>query len=413
LFIALLPLTGCDRPGGSAPDPHDPAHANHTHSADRTDHDHVHADEVVLTPEAIRDNGITVEKAGRQPLRATLVAPGRVAYNAEQVAHVSAPVAGRVADVKVRLGDSVKAGDVLLVVDSTELGEAQSDYLQKRTAADTATSAVDIARAAYDRATGLEKGQNIPRAEVEKRLGDYQAAQGSARTAAAAAVSAANRLKLLGMTRPSIQALAESGEIDARYAVTSPIAGRVVEREVALGEWVGPDRDHDHLVKVAHLDPAWVLVDVPEAKLAAVAAASKARVELPALGQTVDGTVAHLSPQLDESSRTGRVRVEVANPKGRLLPGMFARVELTVGDSGDPVVTVPAEAVQTIEGKPAVFVPVADEPNTFAARELEVGPAAGGVVPVRSGLNEGDPYVARGSFVLKAELGKAGAAHEH
>jgi membrane fusion protein, heavy metal efflux system len=429
LTLALLAVfAGCDQTGGttaskSADQDHD--HAGHAHGVEgekgdgRAEHDHDHdhdddhADEVVLTPQAVRDNGIVVQRATRQALTATLSAPARVAYNAEQVAHVSAPVAGRVAEVKARVGDVVKAGDTLLVVDSPELGEAQSDYLQKRTGADTATSAEGIARAAHERARQLEKSQNITRTEVEKRLGDYQAAQGAARTAAAAAVSAANRLQLLGMTRQSVQALADSGEMDSRYAVTSPIAGRVVEREVTLGELVGPDRDHEHLVKLANLDPVWVLVDVPEAKLGAVAKGSEAKVELPALGQTVDGTVTHLPPELDESTRTGRVRVEVANPQGRLLPGMFARVELATGDAAEPVLAVPGDAVQSVEGKPAVFVPVEGESNTFSKREVDVGPAVGGMVPVRAGLKEGDEYVSRGSFLLKAELGKAGAQHEH
>ena len=74
---------------------------------------------------------------------------------------------------------------------------------------------------------------------------------------------------------------------------------------------------------------------------------------------------------------------------------------------------MPDEAVQTVEGGPAVFVPVEGEANTFAKRAVTVGPAVGGMVPITSGLKEGEQVVVSGTFILKAELGKGGAAHEH
>lgn len=429
VYALLILAVGCDR-GGTAAEDHDPDHAGHAHGADVAkggerpendhdhDHDHAHdhADEVVLTLQAIRANGIRIARAKRQTLNATLVAPARITYNAEQVAHVNAPVAGRVVEVEVRAGDSVKAGDALLLVDSTELGEAQSDYLQKQTMVETTKAAMEIAKAAHERSQQLERSQNITRTEVEKRLGELQAAQGAARTATAALTAAASRLQLLGMTKQAIASLARTGEVDTKYTVTSPIAGRVVEREVTLGELVGPERERKSLVRVANLNPIWVVVDVPEAQLGAAPVGSKAKVEVPAIGQTFDGTVTYVAPELDESTRTARARVEVANEPPKLLPGMFARVEISDGadaESAEPVIAVRDEAVQTVEGEPSVFVPVEGEPNTFARRAVGVGPAVGGMVPVYAGLKEGERYVVSGSFVLKAELGKAGAAHQH
>ena len=107
--------------------------------------------------------------------------------------------------------------------------------------------------------------------------------------------------------------------------------------------------------------------------------------------------------------------VEVKNGHGELRPGMFARAEISSGGgaSGEAVLAVPDEAVQTVEGGPAVFVPVEGEENTFAKRAVTVGKVVGGQVPVLSGLKEGEPVVVSGTFILKAELGKSGAAHEH
>jgi len=96
---------------------------------------------------------------------------------------------------------------------------------------------------------------------------------------------------------------------------------------------------------------------------------------------------------------------------------MFAQVEIVATDPSGveptPVIAVPEEAVQTVEGGPAVFIPVLGEENTFAKRSVTVGRPVGGLVPIYSGLVEGEQFVAAGSFILKAELGKAGAEHDH
>jgi cobalt-zinc-cadmium efflux system membrane fusion protein len=94
---------------------------------------------------------------------------------------------------------------------------------------------------------------------------------------------------------------------------------------------------------------------------------------------------------------------------------MFLRAEISssTGEAPPAVIAVPEDAVQTVEGSPSVFVPVKGEKNTFSKRVVAIGPAVGGMVPVLSGLKEGQSIVASGSFILKAEIGKEGAAHEH
>lgn len=133
-----------------------------------------------------------------------------------------------------------------------------------------------------------------------------------------------------------------------------------------------------------------------------------------------EGTVAFIAPLVDPTTRTAQVRIEVPSTalgNGAIRPGMFAQVEIVAAEAGVeeplPQVAVPQEAVQTVEGGPAVFVPVAGEPNTFQKRALTVGPTVGGLVPILAGLVEGEKFVQAGSFILKAELGKGSAAHEH
>jgi cobalt-zinc-cadmium efflux system membrane fusion protein len=406
------------RPGNPSgtPAPAAAAHGGHDEHGAGKEGEKEHHDEVKLTPEAVVRYGITVAQARKQPLRPTFTAPARVSYNTEAMAHVGSAVTGRVAQLKVKLGDTVAAGDPLLVVESPELGEAQSDYLLKRSALETAKSSIDLSRSAYERAKKLYEGsQGISLTEVQKREAELKAAEGAVRSAEAAATAAENRLHLFGMDQGAVQALAKSGEIDPRYTIRAPIAGQVVEREVTLGELVRPERDA--LLVLADLDTLWVMADVPEARLGQVRVGSEARVRVGALGsEPIEGKVSYIAAATDPTTRSAKVRIAVKNGTRALRPGMFAQAEIAAAAEaaagGRPVLAIPEEAVQNVEGEPAVFVPVPNEEHTFAKRPVTVGKAVGGMVPVLAGLTEGQPLVVKGSFILKADLGKSAAAHE-
>lgn len=395
-----------------AADKHDHDHEAHP-SATQPAHDE-HHDEVKLTPEAVKKYGIRVEPVARRPLKPTFVAPARVAFNANAIAHVGSAVKGRVSELKVNVGDEVKKDDVLLVVESPELGEAQSDFLQKRAAASAAAPVVESTQSAYDRAKELyDKTQGISLTDLQKREADQKSAQAALRTAQTAATAAENKLHLLGMDQAAVNDLVKTGEIKPRFTVRAPLDGQVTEREVTLGELVSPDREH--LLILADVKTLWVLADVPEAKLKGLKKGAEAIVTLAAdPDEKVKGVVSFIAQTVDPATRTVKVRIEVKNGHGDLKPGMFAQAEITAADdqAGNAVLAVPDEAVQTVEGGPAVFVPVEGEDNTFAKRAVTVGKPVGGWVPVLAGLKEGDRVVVAGSFILKADLGKAGAAHE-
>ena len=383
--------------------------------SDKHGHEEGHADEVKLTPEAIQRHGIKVAPATRQALTPTVSVPARVTFNTEAMAHVGSAVQGRATEIKVRVGDVVKEGDELLVVQSPSLGEAQSDYLQKRTAVVVAQSAVEPARDAAERAKKLyDQSQGISLGEVQKRQAELKAAEGALQTAEAAATAAENKLHLLGMDHKAVEGLVASKEINPRYVIRAPIAGQVIEREITLGELVAPEKEA--LLVLADPTTLWVIADVPEARLRDVAVGVAAQVQIGAVGeQPVAGKVSFIAPSLDANTRTAQVRIEVQNREGKLKPGMFATAILASSQDGkaQAVLSVPDDAVQTVEDGPAVFVPVNGEPNTFAKRAISVGPTVGGVVPVTSGLKEGEPVVISGSFILKAELGKGSMEAEH
>lgn len=419
--FVLAWMAGCDHPSSSGTHAHGEPPPTERAQHDHDDHEpHTDADEVTLTAEAVAHYGVTVGPAEARVLRPTFVAPARVGFNAEAMAHVGSPLRGRVVDVRARAGDSVHKDDVLFVVESPELGEGQAALLQHRTAAASAAAPVELSRLAWDRARALfEQSQGISLAEVQRREAEYRSALAAQRTAESGALTAENHLHLMGMSREAVAALVATGEVVPRSVVRAPIDGQVVQRDVTLGELVGPERDA--LVVLADTSTFWVLVDVPEARLTEVAVGTPAWITAGAVSGThaaaIQGRVALIGPFVDAATRTVSVRVEVPAGTPILRPGMFAQVELSVSSPGGPepaaTLAVPEVAVQAVEGDPAVFVPVPDEPNTFAKRVVKIGQSVGGMVPVFSGLVEGEMVVTGGTFILKAELGKGSADHGH
>ncbi len=379
-----------------------------------------HVDEVMLAADAITRYGVKTEAAQLWVLRPTITAPARVGFNTEAMAHVGSPLRGRIAELKVRVGDLVKAGQELAIIESPELGEAQADYLQRRVAVQTAGPAVDLSKVAWERARGLyERSQGISLTEVQRREAEYKASVAALRAVESASKASANRLHLLGMSEKAIETVANTGEVAPRHAIHAAIDGLVVQREVTLGELVGPEREY--LMVLADATKLWVLADVPEAKLLQVHVGSTAWIGIGSQGESggkrFEGTVAFISPFVDPTTRTAQVRIEVPVTELSLRPGMFAQAEIVGVDPSAPppeaVVAVPEEAIQTVEGGPALFVPAAGEANTFEKRAITIGKTIGGLVPVYSGLVEGEFFVSTGTFILKAELGKGSAAHEH
>lgn len=415
---APQPVAPGQSSGGRAEDEH--AHAGDEHGGHDHEHDHggeTHRDEVALTPEAVERNGIMIQQARFSQLRPTFTAPARVSFNAEAMAHVGSPLPGRVLELRAKLGDVVARGDVLLVVESPELGEAQSEFLQKRIVAQTAVAAVDLSKNALDRASRLfEQNRGIALDEVQKREVEYKSAQAALQTAQSAAQAAENKLHLLGTDQATVETLARTGEVNPRFTISAPLAGRVVEREVTLGELVNPEKES--LIVLADTTTLWILADVSEARLPEVAIGAAAWIRTGwADGHKHAGQVSYISPMVDPRTRSAQVRIAVQCEHGTLWPGMFVQVEITAADPANPdpapVLAIPEDAIQTVEGAALVFVPVADEPNTFALRPITHGKPVAGLVPVYSGLTQGESFVAAGSFVLKAELGKASAEHQH
>lgn len=429
-FLALITLfasASCKRDSGEEDhDGHDHAHGENEEVHDeeeglaKTDPHHVadeHTDckdDVTLPEGALERYGISVEPVREILLTPTVSAPGHLAFPQGAVARVGCPVAGRVSEARVRSGDAVAKGDTLLIIESPALGEAQSEYLQKRTIATTAGPTLALSRTALDRAKELyDQVQGITLSDVQRREVELRVLERDHEVARSAEAAAYNRLLLLGMSEESIRKLQETGTLEPRLPITAPMAGRVVEISATIGELVGPEKDR--LVVIGDSSTLWAIAEVSESRLAEIAIGAAAKVKVPALGHKgCEGRVAATATVLEASTRTAEVRVEVPNPDGKMLPGMFIQVEIESSQgAGAPVLAVPDGAVLTVEGRPSVFIPTEEGSTTFCKHEVEIGPPIGTHIPVLSGLKAGELVVVAGTFRLKAEHGKSSAQHEH
>ncbi len=369
---------------------------------------------VRLSPEMARKYGLRTDIARKRRLVCEVDAPARIAFNSEATAVIGTPVQGRVVDVMVRQGDHVEAGAVLAEIESAELGEAESDYLQRQAAARTAKGAIQPLAEIFERIKKLHvENKLIGITEVQERELDLKKAEGALANAQAAVDAAATKLRLLGMTDEGIYALLKSGKVMPRYAFRSPLAGEVIERWVNLGELVKPDREK--LFVVADTRTLWVLADVPEARAAEVGLGCTAQVKLSTVGdQSFIGVVSNVSPSIDEPTRSLRVRIELKSSP-ELRPGMFAQATIhgkSSSETAEPVLAVPGTAVQTINGSPAVFTPDNKDPGAFQVRVVRIGKDVNGMVTIASGLEQGESVVTGGSAILKAELLKSSAKDE-
>jgi membrane fusion protein, heavy metal efflux system len=393
--LALV-LSGCDtsKPDASA----QTADKQAANKAPSRDHDHAnekpgaekhdtHEEPLKLSEEEIRAAGIQVQAVTEQAVHGQITATASVQANQDRLAHIQPRVAGRVVKVNANLGDRVRPGQTLVLLDSIELGEAQSAYRQ-------AESEAALARAGFERAERLIGEQIIPQKDYLRARAEYE----KARTACA---SAAEKLRLLGVSPGK-----DSG---STFPLSSPFIGTVIEKDAVLGELIQPDKS---LFTVADLSKVWIEANLYEKDLARVAPGTQAQVSVAAYpDQTFSGRITYVSSMTDKETRTVKARIEVPNPEGRLKPGMFASVALETSTT-ENALAVPDDAVVLIDGKPTVFV---QEHGGFEARTVTLGDKLQGRVIVKEGLEDGDGAVVKGAYALKARLLKSqiGEGHAH
>lgn len=344
--------------------------------------------ELTLTSEEAARAGVKVEAIQPQKLTASLVVTASIQADQDRVARVAPRTGARIISAPAKLGDRVRAGQVLATLDSVEVGEAYANLVQ-------AQSELRIAEADLRRAETLVKDEIIPRK-------DYLRAQSEREKAAASVRATTDKLRMLG-GNPGASGRGVSG-----FAVIAPFAGSIIEKKATIGELASPS---ESMFTVADLSRVWIVADLPESALAQVRIGAQAKVAVPSYpDQLFGGRVSHIGAAVNKETRTVAARIEVPNADGRLKPDMFATATIDVGTEGREVLSLPDPAIVMMQGQPTVFV---YEQGAYVPRAVQPGERSGGRTTVAAGLKPGEQVVTAGAYELKARKQKSQLGHGH
>ena len=335
---------------------------------------HREGDRIVIPESSPLRKRLTIDSAQAEEFSPRIVLPAIVESDPARTAAVLTPLGGRVLELKVALGDRVRRDQVLAVIDSPDLGQAQDDN-------DKAADNWQLTK------------KNLARQEEQFKLGtassrDLDQARSDFAQAAAEYTRTRARMKILG-------ASGSAAPHTTRLAVRAPVSGSVTAMNVAIGNMINDPTQP--IMTVADLSTVWVTALVPEKNVADTAKGEDADVTLPAYpGKTLHGKVSFVSDVIEPDSRRNKLRIAFANPDVALKPNMFATVTL-LGPKQSRVV-LPTSALLMNNDRTTVFIATA--PWTFERRTVQAQLEEGTTVALDSGVKPGEQVVVKGGILL-------------
>ena len=356
-----------------------------------------HAEErlVHVEQDVLDELGIRIETARSGSVGLTVELPGEVQVNGDRMAHVAPRIGGVVDEVFASLGDSVRRGQVLAVLESRELADAKAEFL-------ATAERLKLADATFRREERLWK----ERVSSEQ---DYLDARRGLAEARIERRAAEQKLHALGFSQDELDEFGDRHEAEFTvYRLTAPFDGTIIDRHITIGETVDSGSP---VFTVADLETVWIDLSVYQRDIGAVRAGQTAHV-VTEHGEEAELEIDFVQPLVGEDTRTATARIVAPNTDHIWHPGCFVTAAVTTSLVSARVV-VPASAVIRMEdGDEVIFV---ETGKGYEPRLVELGRRSRDSVEVVSGLEPGERYVAEGGFSLKAELGKDafGDGHGH
>jgi membrane fusion protein, heavy metal efflux system len=341
---------------------------------------------VRLSEGQLKQFGVETAPAGPGKLRIEVMLPGEVTLNADRIAHVVPRVSGVVREVRKNLGDTVKRGEIMAVLESRELGDITALLLAAR-------ERVKLAQSNFDREEQLWKKKISPEQ-------DYIQARNALAETGIELRSAEQKLRALGFSDDYISRLSDRpGPMSLLYEMAAPYDATVIEKHVALGEVL---KEESQAFVIADLSTVWANLDVHQKDLPLIQVGQTVAIGVGSSAPTIQETISFLEPIAEETNRTIHARVVLPNRGGRWRPGLFVTGRVTV-ENAEAAVLIPNEALLMIGGKTCVFVRDGDR---FRVQQVVPGRTDGTVTEINGGLTPGQVFVCKGAFTLKSELGK-------
>ena len=373
---------------------HRKGHDDHDHESHDAHEGHDHHDDsiVKLSEEDMKRFGIQVGKVKAGEIAQHIRVPGEIVINSDTLAHIVPRVPGIAQQVKKNLGDFVKKGEVMAVIESRELADIKAAYL-------TSIESFQLAEPYFKREESLWK----------KKISSEQEYLDAKKTLAEATIDmnkAKYKLRALGFSLEYIENLpSEPAQLFTTYEITAPFNGTIIEKHITLGEVISED---DDIFVVANLDTVWVDLRVPQKDASSVMKGQKVAISGKADTSKTEGTIDYVHSLIDEQTRTKLARVVLDNTSGQFLPGTFITATVQVGKSETDVV-VDKSVLQDIDEQPCVFV---QTKQGFEPRPVIIGRSNETCVEIIDGLHAGEIIVTKNSFRIKAQLEKAAAGEQ-
>ena len=360
---------------------------------EHTEEEHHGENIVKLTEEQIKQMGLKFQIAGPGNLLLTLSTRGKIILHPDRLAHIIPKSAGVAREVIKNIGDFVRVGDIMAVLESRDMADVKASYL----------AALSKKRLA---ASSLEREEKLYQEKVSAGQ-DYLNAKNVYEESIISVQLARQKLHAFGLENEEIDQLANQNDPDLRlYQIRSPIDGTVLMRHITKGEFI---ENTTTIFQVADLRRVWVEIGIYPKDLYKVKEGQMVEVVVPVENKGSQAKLIYISPIVADETITAKAVAELDNPQGIWRPGVFVKVNIATEKISLPLV-IPKEAIQNIDGRDFAFVVT---PDGFERRFIKIGQSDNENVEVFSGLNPGDQYVADKTFLLKAELGKTSAKHEH
>lgn len=348
---------------------------------DEVDSVELNPNEVIASDEML--NQIKLEPAKIIPIRRTLDIPGSIEVKQNLLARIGSPVKGRIIEVNAVLGQEVLKDEVLAVINSTELAKQQLNYIKS-------VQMVELKSRAYERAVLLFDADVVSKAQKLERKTELSAAKADME-------ASKDQLSVMGMTIKEIEAIQSETNIDAITKIVAKIDGKVIKKNVNVGQVVEPIED---IFTVASLQDVWGVAQVPEQQIGFLKEGDDISIDIPAYNdQIVDGKITYLGDIVDPVTRTVTIRTEIANSSGLLKPDMLVTMKV----SGQEVnkIGIPLNAIVSIDDIPNIFVKTGN--TKFTLRPVTFGTKNKEFIHIEEGLSEGEEVVIDGAFHLNNE----------
>lgn len=373
---------------------------------------------VIVTLEGQAAIGLQVETARRGTINNSLKLPGRVEAAEDLVYDINPPVSGVVREVKVKLGDAVKAGTPLAVIHSIEVADALGRLLESRAQikAEIAVKRqeMSLARSTYEREKMLWEEGIAPKKDYEAASTAYNVAAttvGALESRLSLATQAArSAVRVMGLPDETFDRVIKTNQVVAELPFVSPVAGIVTFRDFTPGEAFDTGKK---AFTILDFSQVWVTVDVFQDQIPKIAIGQQVGI-ITSAGDERSGTISSIGSVVDAAKRTLPVRIVTDNPEQGLRPGMFVTGEIMLSASREDVLIVPAGALIEEGGRTIVFVKLAG--NSFRPVDIKVGTRNSDTVEVAGGIAEGDSIVVAGARQLYSQsllAGRASDGHEH